>query len=139
MQIQPHVCYEGRCAEAIEFYKKALGAAVTVLVRFKDMPGPHPPGAIPPGGEDKVMHASLKVGDSTLLLSDGRCLGKPDFQGIQLALQVADLAAGERLFTALSDGGQVQMPLTKTFFSPAFAMLADRFGVGWMVYVPVKA
>jgi PhnB protein len=135
MQVQPHLCFEGRCEEAVEFYRRALGAEVTTLVRFKDMPGPHPPGTIPPGGEDKVMHASLRVGESTVLASDGRCAGRAGFQGIQLALQVRDIATAERLFKALADGGHVQMPLAKTFWSPGFGMLADRFGLTWMVNV----
>ncbi len=138
MQIQPHLCFEGRCEEAVEFYRKALGAEVNVLVRFKDMPGPHPPGAIPPGAEDKVMHTSFRIGDSTILASDGRCQGPPDFRSVQLALQVPDAATAERLFTALTDGGQVQMPLGKTFWSPCFGMVADRFGVTWMVNVTAQ-
>jgi PhnB protein len=133
MQVQPHLCFEGRCEEAVEFYRKALGAEVSTLVRFKDMPGPHPPGAIPPGAENKVMHASFRVGDSTVLASDGRCAGKPGFQGIQLALQVRDVATADRLFAALADGGQVQMPLAQTFWSPRFGMVVDRFGLTWMV------
>src|SRR5437764_10410076 len=114
MEVQPHVCFEGRCEEAIEFYRKAFGASVNVLMRFKDMPGPHPPGAIPPGGENKVMHASVRIGNSTVLMSDGQCTGRPGFNGIQLALQVPDLSSGQRLFAALSEGGQVQMPFAKT-------------------------
>ena len=135
MQIQPHLCFEGRCEEAVEFYRKALGAEVTVLVRFQDMPGPHPPGAIPTGAENKVMHASLRVGDSTILASDGRCQGPAGFQGVQLALQVPDAATADRLFAGLAEGGQVQMPLAKTFWSPRFGMVADRFGLTWMVNV----
>ena len=135
MQVQPHLSFEGRCEEAIEFYRRALGAEVNVLMRFKDMPGPHPPGAFPPGAENKVMHASFRIGDSTVLAADGHCTGSASFQGIQLALQVGDLATGERLFAALSDGGQVQMPLMKTFWSPGFGMVVDRFGLTWMVNV----
>src|SRR5438874_3181814 len=104
MQVQPHLSFEGRCEEALEFYKKALGAEVTFLIRFKEMPGPHPPGAIPPGGENKVMHASFRIGDATILASDGNCTGKPGFAGIQLALQVPDMATAERLFKGLAEG-----------------------------------
>jgi PhnB protein len=129
------LCFEGRCEEAVEFYGHALGAEVTFMIQFKEMPGPHLPGAIPPGAEDKVMHASFRVGDSTVLASDGRCSGPARFQGVQLALQVPDVAVAERLFAALADGGQVQMPLAKTFWSPLFGMVADRFGVTWMVNV----
>ena len=135
MQVQPYVFFDGRCEEAAGFYRAALGAEVTMLMRFKDSPEPHQPGMIPPGAEDKVMHMSLRIGDSTVLASDGRCLGQPSFQGFALSLTVADEAEAERLFAALAEGGQVQMPLVKTFFSPRFGMVADRFGVSWMVYV----
>ena len=135
MQVQPYLFLDGRCEEAIEFYRKALGAEVTMLIRFKDAPEPHPPGMIPPGAENKVMHSSLRVGDTTFMASDGKCLGKPTFQGFSLSLTVANDAEAERKFAALSEGGQVQMPLAKTFFSSRFGMVADRFGVGWMVVV----
>ena len=135
MQVQPYLFFDGRCEEAIEFYRRALGAEVTMLMRFKDGPPAEGcgPGVAPPG--DKVMHANLRVGDSTVLVSDGRCEGRPNFQGFSLSLTVPNDAAAERLFAALSDGGQVQMPLTKTFFSSRFGMVADRFGVSWMIYV----
>jgi PhnB protein len=81
------------------------------------------------------MHSVLRIGDSMVLASDGRCLGKPSFQGFALSLTAADEAEAGRLFNVLADGGQVQMPLAKTFFSPSFGMVADRFGVSWMVYV----
>jgi PhnB protein len=135
MQIQPYLFFDGSCEEAIEFYRRTLGAQVTMLMRFKDSPEPPQPGMCPPGAEDKIMHASLRIGDTTVLASDGRCSGKPSFQGISLSLTVADDAEAERLFAALADGGQVQMPLAKTFFSSRFGMVADRFGVTWMVYV----
>lgn len=135
MKIEPYLSFDGRCDEAIAFYQRAIGAEVQMLMRFKDHPEPSQPGMVPPGSENKVMHASLRIGESTMLLSDGRCLGKPTFQGISLTLTAADTAEANRLFAALGDGGQVQMPLAKTFFSSAFGMLADRFGVSWMVYV----
>ncbi len=135
MQVQPYLFFDGRCEEAIEFYRSALVAEVTMLMRFKDNPDPPPPGMVPPGGEDKVMHANLRIGDATVLASDGRCLGQPNFQGFALSLSVPDDAEAERLFAALADGGQVQMALAKTFFSTCFGMVADRFGVSWMVYV----
>jgi len=135
MQVQPYLFLDGRCEEAIEFYRKTIGAEVTMLMRFKDAPQPHPPSMIPPGGENKVMHSSLRVGDTTFMASDGECLGKPTFQGFSLSLTVANDAEAERKFAALSEGGQVRMPLAKTFFSSRFGMLADRFGVGWMVVV----
>jgi PhnB protein len=135
MQVQPYLFFDGRCEEAIEFYRKALGAEVQRLMRFKDSPEPHQPGMCAPGSEDKVMHASLRIGDSTVMASDGQCMGKPSFQGFSLSINARDEAEAKRLFTALADGGQVQMPLTKTFFSPHFGMVADRFGVSWMVIV----
>ena len=136
MQIQPYLFFDGRCDEAVEFYRKALGAEVTMLMRFKDSPEPPAPGMIPPGAETKVMHASLRFGDTTVLASDGRCGGHPSFQGFSLSLTAASDAEAKRLFAALADGGQVQMPLAKTFFASIFGMVADRFGVSWMVYVP---
>jgi PhnB protein len=134
MQVQPYLFFDGRCEEAVEFYRGALGAEVTMLMRFKDSPEPHD-GMVPPGAGDKVMHASLRIGDTTVLASDGRCLGQPSFQGFSLSLTAPEDAEAERLFATLADGGQVQMPLTKTFFSSRFGMVADRFGVSWMIYV----
>ena len=135
MLVQPYLFFDGRCEEAIEFYRRALNAEVTMFMRFRDSPEPHEPGMIPPGSEDKVMHASLRIGETTLMASDGHCLGQPSFQGFALSVSAADGAEAERLFAALADGGQVQMPLTKTFFSPRFGMVADRFGVSWMIIV----
>lgn len=135
MQVQPYLSFDGRCEEAIEFYRRALGAEVTMLMRFRDCPEPTPPGMIPPGSEDKVMHAALRIGTTTVMASDGRCTGQPSFTGITLSLGVADVAEAERMFAALAEGGQVRMKLGRTFFAPAFGMVADRFGVGWMVAV----
>ena len=106
-----------------------------MLMRFKDSPEPHEPGMVPPGAEDKVIHMSFRIGDTTVLASDGRCSGRPTFQGFALSLTVPNDAEAERRFASLADGGQVQMALTKTFFSSRFGMVADRFGVSWMVYV----
>jgi PhnB protein len=135
MQIQPYLFFDGRCEDAIEFYRSALGAEVEMLMRFRDSPDPPPPGMIPPGGENKVMHAALRIGDAVVLASDGRCLGQPSFQGFALSLTAPNETEANRMFASLADGGQVQMPLAKTFFSPRFGMVADRFGVSWMVYV----
>ena len=135
MLVQSYLFFDGRCEEALEFYRKKLGAEVTMLMRFKDSPEPHQPGMVSPGSENKVMHASFRIGETTVMASDGRCLGKPSFQGFALSLTVADNAEAERMFAALGDGGQVQMPLTKTFFSSRFGMVVDRFGVSWMVLV----
>jgi PhnB protein len=132
MSIDPYLNFDGRCEEAIEFYRKALGAEVTMLMRFKENPEPPQPGMVAPGSENKIMHSSLRIGDSVV----GCCKGEPNFKGITLSLSVPDEAAADRAFTALSDGGKVHMPLTKTFFSPRFGMVADRFGVPWMIIVP---
>jgi len=138
-EVGPYLFFDGRCEEAIEFYRKALGAEVDMLMRFKDSPEPQQPGMIPPGAENKVMHANLRIGDTSVMASDGRCGGKPHFDGFALSLGVATEAEADRRFKALADGGKVQMPLTKTFFSPRFGMVADKFGVMWMVLVPQAA
>jgi PhnB protein len=132
MQVQPYLFFDGRCEEAVEFYRRALGAEVTMLMRFKESPDP---ASVPAGGEDKVMHMSFRIGESRVLASDGQCLGGPTFQGFSLSLTVSDDAEAERIYAALANGGRVQMPLAKTFFSSRFGMVADRFGVSWMVYV----
>ncbi|HEY2619153.1 MAG TPA: VOC family protein [Acetobacteraceae bacterium] len=133
MQVQPYLFFDGRCEEAIEFYRRTLGAQVGMMMRFKDSPEPCPEGMLPPGSENKVMHASLQIGDTLVMASDGNAKGAPSFQGFSLSLDAADDAEAKRLFDALSDGGQVQMPLGKTFFASSFGMVADRFGVSWMV------
>jgi PhnB protein len=135
MQIQPYLFFDGRAEEAAEFYRRALGAEVTMLMRFKERPGPRDDGMVPPGADDKVMHMSLRIGDTTVLASDGRCRGQPSFQGFALSLSPPSEAEAEKLFAALADGGKVQLPLTKTFFAKRFGMVADRFGVSWMIRV----
>ncbi|MEF8721961.1 VOC family protein [Candidatus Accumulibacter phosphatis] len=132
--IQTYLMFEGRCEEAIEFYKQALGAEVQMLMRYKDSPEP-PPGCDSPQNDEKVMHAEFRVGDTLLMASDGRCSGSPAFQGFSLSIPATDVGEAEQYFAALADGGQVIMPLAKTFWSPAFGMLTDRFGVPWMVNV----
>lgn len=136
LTLQPYLFFAGRCEEAIEFYRKALGAQVGALMRFKDSPEP---AMCPPGAADKVMHTSFRIGDTTVMASDGHCEGAPNFQGFALSLAVRDEAEAERFFAALADGGHVQMPLAKTFFSPRFGMVADRFGVSWMIIVAPPA
>lgn len=131
MQVQPYLFFEGRCEEAARFYERALGAKIEALMRFKDSPDP---GMCPSSDENKIMHMNLRIGDQTIMASDGRCEDRPSFQGFALSLNVTKEAEAERLFAALADGGQVQMPLTKTFYSPRFGMVSDRFGVPWMIY-----
>ncbi len=132
IQVQPYLFFEGRCEEALEFYRRALGAEVMALMRSKDSPDP---AMTIPGGEDEVIHAMFRIGETTLLASDGRCQGSPSFQGFALSLTAPGETEAERQFAALGEGGQVLMPLMKTFFSPSFGMIADRFGVSWMIYV----
>ena len=139
MNVQPYLFFEGRCEEALDFYKKTLGAEIIMAMRMNESPEPHPPGALPAGSEQKIMHASFRIGDTTLLASDGRCSGTADFQGFSLALEVANDAEAERVFTALADGGTVRQPLIQTFFSSRFGMVADRFGVPWMIVVEQAA
>ncbi|HKD56624.1 MAG TPA: VOC family protein, partial [Hyphomicrobiaceae bacterium] len=132
-KVQPYLFFDGRCEEALEFYKTAVGAEVEMMMRFSDSPEPAKAGMCTPGSENKIMHACFRIGNTQVMASDGRALGKPLFQGFALSLSATDAADADRLFNALANGGQVQMPLGKTFFSPRFGMVADRFGVGWMV------
>jgi PhnB protein len=133
MKVQPYLFFDGRCEEALEFYKRALGAEVLMLMRFNESPDPPPPGMVPPGSENKIMHSRLRIGETDVMASDGRSMGKPEFKGVSLSLEVPNESEADRLFNALGEGGQVQMPIGKTFFSPRFGMVADRFGVSWMI------
>jgi PhnB protein len=133
MIVQPYLFFNGRGEEAMAFYKSALGAEVTALMRYSDSPEPHPPGMIPPGSEHNIMHAEMRIGDSVVMLSDGQCSGRTEFAGFALPVTVADDAEAQRRFATLAEGGVVQMPLAKTFFASSFGMLADRFGVPWMI------
>jgi PhnB protein len=135
MQVQPYLFFDGRCEEALEFYKAALGAQVTMLMRMKDSPEPHSRDGLPPGSENKVMHSSVRIGDTHFMASDGRCTGKPSFQGFSLSLTLTDEAQAEKVFAALAERGRIDMPLARTFWSPRFGMLTDRFGVAWMINV----
>jgi PhnB protein len=130
MDVQPYLQFDGRCEEAIEFYKQALGAEVESLMRFKDAPDQS---MVSPGSSEKVMHSSFRVGNSRIMASDGYCKGKLSFQGFSLTIEAKDKSEAERLFAALGKDGTVQMPLGETFFSPCFGMVADRFGVSWMI------
>ena len=137
MQVQPYLFFDGRCEEALEFYKNALGIKVEMMMRFKDNPDPQP-GMCAPGSEDKVMHAAFHVGDTLVMASDGMAGGKPEFKGFSLSVDAPNEKEADRLFAALGKGGKVTMPLAKTFFSPRFGMVSDKFGVAWMVIVPQK-
>lgn len=139
MQVQAYLFFDGRCEEALTFYSEALGAKVEMMMRFRDNPEPPSEGDTSggcvqvPGSEDKIMHASFRIGDSIVMASDGNCGGNPSFQGFSLTLNANDDAHAHQLFEALSRGGQILMPLQKTFFASSFGMLADRFGMNWMV------
>jgi PhnB protein len=134
MKVDPYLNFEGRCDEAIAFYESAVGAKVNMLLRFRDCPDCQPAGKeFPPELMEKVMHASLLFGDTDVMATDGRNTGKTNFAGVSLSVRVATEAEADKVFTALSDGGKVTMPIGKTFFSPRFGMVTDRFGVSWMV------
>jgi PhnB protein len=133
--VQPYLVFNGHCEEAVEFYRKALGAEVEFLMRFKESPEPPQPGMMPPGFENKIMHCSFRIGATVLMASDGCSAEKLKFEGFSLSLTVPNETEANRAFAALADGGQVRMPLAKTFWSPCFGMVADRFGMGWMVSV----
>ncbi|MGE5547120.1 MAG: VOC family protein [Solirubrobacterales bacterium] len=135
MQAQPFLVFDGVCEEALGFYRRALGAELGMLQRYKDSPDPS---MVPAGNDDKIMYAELRVGDTLVLASDGRCQGHPSFHGFALSLTVKDEAEADRVFAALAEGGEVRMPLAQTFFSARFGMVADRFGVVWMVFVAPK-
>lgn len=134
MPVEPYLMFNGRCEEAIDFYKKSLGVEVLMLMRFKDSPEPPPPGMVPANWDNKVMHSCLRIGNGNVMASDGFSEAG-SFQGFSLSLPAADEADVRKKFAALVEGGQVQMPLGKTFWSPCFGMVTDRFGVGWMVGV----
>lgn len=136
MNVQPYLFFEGRCEEAIDFYKQALGAKVEMLMRYSDSPEPPPPGCMPAGMEHKVMHSCFNIGDTAVMASDGMCSGKSEFGGFSLSVSATDEADFERKFNALAVGGAVMMPPGKTFFSPRFGITRDRFGVSWMVIIP---
>lgn len=134
MKIEPYLFFNGRCEEAVEFYRQAVGAKVEMLMRFKDSPEPpNPDCPVPPGWEDKVMHGAFRIGETLVMASDGQGGAPAEFRGFALSITVKDAAEAKKVFDALVDGGQVQAPLSPTFFAPSFGMLVDRFGVMWMV------
>ena len=134
-KIEPYLIFEGRCEEAINYYRTALGAEVTMLKRFSENPETPAPGCAPIDG-NKIMHASLCIGETTMLVSDGEGTGKPRFEGFSLSITAPDETGAKQLFAALSNGGKIVMPLAKSFFAMLFGMVADRFGVKWLVVVP---
>lgn len=130
--VNPYLIFGGRCEEALDFYSKAVGAQIGMMLRYSESPEPAPPGMLAPGFEKKIMHASFHIGGSLLMASDG-CEEGAKFEGFSLSLAFPTAAEAERAFAALADGGEVRMPLTKTFWSPCFGMLSDRFGMSWMI------
>lgn len=135
MSIEAYLFFNGRCEEAIALYQEVMGAQVEMLMRFNECPDPLPPDAIPPGHEEKVMHASLRIGGTRLMLSDGNCAGATKFDGFSLSLALTDSTAANRVFTALATDGTITMPIGETFWSPCFGMVTDKFGVPWMVTI----
>jgi PhnB protein len=135
VQVRPILYFEGFCEEAVEFYRQALGAQVLMLMRFKDAPGYDQHAEVAPGAGNKVIHATLLIGDITLQVNDGNCSARPSFEGFSLSITVDQVDEADRLFTALADGGKVTMPMTETFFSPRYGIVVDRFGVSWKIHV----
>ena len=135
MNVEPYLFFEGRTEEALEFYQQKLGAKIEAVIRYRENPEPK---YNPPNSEDKVMHALFSIGDTKVMASDGNCTGKPSFQGFALTINAKDAAEAKQRFDALAEGGQVQMPLAETFFAKSFGMVADRFGMGWMVIAEPK-
>ena len=135
MLVQTYLSFEGRCEEALEFYGRHLGAKVQMMMRYKDAPQPPPEDKVPGGSQNKIMHSTFTIGDTTLMASDGYCTGKPNLKGFSLSIAVTEPAEADRIFTALAAGGEVTMPLAQTFWSPRFGMLTDKFGLCWMVNV----
>jgi PhnB protein len=135
MNVEPYLFFEGRTEEALDFYRQKLGAKVEAMMRYKDNPDPQ---YNPPNSANKVMHALFRIGDTKVMASDGNCAGKPSFQGFALTINAANPAEAKQRFDALADGGQVQMPLNETFFAKSFGMVADRFGMSWMVIAGPK-
>jgi PhnB protein len=135
MTVTPYLFFNGRCEEALEFYKQTLGAEVAMMMRFKENPEPPPPGKVPPGSDDKIMHAYFRINGSAVMASDGLAQGNATFKGFSLCIDAKDEAEADRMFAGLAAGGEVQMPLGKTFFAKRFGALTDRFGVGWMIIV----
>jgi PhnB protein len=135
MPVTPYLFLDGRCEEAMEFYKKNLGAQVQMMMRFKEAPADQ---KCSPGTENKIMHACLNINGAPVMMSDGQARSQPEFKGFSLSLDAKEAAEGKRMFDALSQGGQVQMPLMETFFAKSFGMVADKFGVGWMIIAGPK-
>ena len=133
MKVQAYISFAGRCEEALEFYKKSVGAEVTGLTRWKE--NPDKTMKLPPGHEEKVMNAAFRIGETQLMADDGMGGMTPEFKGMTLAIEASDDGEAKRVFGALSEGGVITMPLTKTFWTSCFGMLTDKFGVPWMVNV----
>lgn len=132
--VDSYLFFNGRCEEAIHFYKSAAGAKIGMVLKFGESPDPVPEGMVPPDWDNKIMHCDFTIGQSRIMASDG-CASTPDFNGFRLALTVPTEADADRVFAALADGGRIDMPLGKTFWSPRYGMLTDKFGIGWMVMV----
>jgi PhnB protein len=135
MKVQPYLFFDGRCEEALDYYKKTVGADVTFMMRFKESPDKEACASMPPNAGEKIMHAAFKIGETLIMASDGMSSGNPEFKGFSLSIHSNSEAEADKLFNALADGGKVQAPISKTFFARKFGMVADKFGMNWMVIV----
>lgn len=138
MFVQPYLFFNGRCEEALKFYGQVLGAEVTMMMRFGESPDPQTKANMAPGTEDKIMHANVRIRDTQIMVSDGRCAGTSQFYGFALTLNAKDAADAEKLYTTLGEGGTPHAPLTETFFADKFGMMTDKFGVLWMILAEKK-
>ncbi len=133
--VQPYLFFGGKCAAALDYYTKRLGAEVMFQMRYSDSPEPPPPGMVPEGWGDKIMHATFRIGSSVLMASDG-CDKEPGKNSHCMSLTMPDEAEAKRAFAALAEGGSIGMPIGKSFWSPCFGMVTDAFGIHWMVTIP---
>lgn len=134
MLVEPYLFFNGRCEEAIECYRRIFGSPAAELMRYQDSPEP-PPMPLPPDWGPKIMHGALRIGDTLVMASDG-CSAEPaPFAGFSLSVTMPNAEAAALAFERLAEGGDIRMPLGATFFSPCFGMVADRFGICWMLIV----
>ena len=124
--VNPYIAYKGTCQEAIDFYKQALGAELIFSQTWGESPMSEA------GFEDKIMHATIKIGDSTIMMCDDP-RNETTGSNISLAIGLNDKDIAHKYFDGLAEGGQVTMPLDKTFWAEAFGMLTDKFGINWMI------
>jgi len=139
MDVQTTLNFYGRTEEAVAFYGRAVDAETLFLLRFRDRPDY---AQSRPGLEDKIFHATLRLGATLVMASDCGCEHSPSeaaFAGFSLALRVETPEKAERFFNALSEGGQVQIPMRETFFATRYGIVVDRFGLSWKIMIESKA